>query len=217
MRKNFPLFMILTTIVLTISLIVLPTGNASAAIADGSYQINYEMKEAGSDSTSISDGYFSKPATLTVENGTQYIQLTVTSAEMVKSLSAPSGPVTVVSDNGDTRTVKFQVSDLSQPVNMSMHVVVPEEALPGGYDQEHTARAVFDVSGLPTAGSDAGDEKEEETSTKDDNSDDEATGAGKTEENPPTGDSSNIALFALLLAGSGIALFALRKFKVAQD
>jgi len=217
MNKRFPLLMALTAIVLTITFIALPTGNVSAAIADGSYEIGYEMKEASSDSTSIADGYFTKPATLTVENGTQYIQLTVTSAEMVKSLSAPSGPVDVVSDSGDTRTVKFQVDDLSQPVNMSMHVVVPEEALPGGYDMEHTARAVFDVSGLPTADVGNGETESSTENDDDDSSNDETTGAGETEENPPTGDSSNIALFTLLLVGSGIALFAVRKFSSAQN
>src|SRR5690625_1666658 len=183
MSKKFPLLMALTAIVLTITFVVLPTGSASASIADGSYQINYEMKEASSNSTSIADGYFTKPATLTVENGTQYIQLTVTSADMVKSLSAPSGPVTVVSDNGDTRTVKFRVDgDLSQPVNMSMHVVVPEEALPGGYDMEHTARAVFDVSGLPAAGAGGS------STANGDSSNDGTAGIGDAEENPPTGD-----------------------------
>lgn len=212
MNKRFTLLMALTALVFTLTFLVLPTGNASAAIADGSYQINYEMKEASSDNTSIADGYFTKPATLTVENGAQYIQFTVTSAEMVKSLSAPSGPVTVVSDSGDTRTVKFRVDgDLSNPVKMSMHVVVPEEALPGGYDMNHTTRAVFDVSGLPTAG--AG----EATDTNNAESNSETTGAGKAEENPPTGDSSSIALFTLLLAGSGIALIALRKFKSATN
>lgn len=212
MNKRFTLLMALTALVFTLTFLVLPTGNASAAIADGSYQINYEMKEASSDNTSIADGYFTKPATLTVENGAQYIQFTVTSAEMVKSLSAPSGPVTVVSDSGDTRTVKFRVDgDLSNPVKMSMHVVVPEEALPGGYDMNHTTRAVFDVSGLPTAG--AG----EATDTNNAESNSETTGAGKAEENPPTGDSSSIALFTILLAGSGIALFALRKFKSATN
>src|SRR5699024_1735265 len=126
------------------SIVFLPFNSASAAVAVGTYEVNYEMKEANSENTSIADGYFSKPATLTVENGVQTIQLTVTSAEMIKSLSAPSGPVSVVNDNGDTRTVKFKVDgDLSQPVAMDMHIVVPDL-----YDTTHTARAVFDVSGL---------------------------------------------------------------------
>src|SRR5699024_12859664 len=104
MNKRFPLLMALTAIVLTITFIALPTGNVSAAIADGSYDIGFEMKEASSDSTSIAAGYFTKPATLTVENGTQYIQLTGTSAEVVKELNAPNGQEEVVSDQRDEKT-----------------------------------------------------------------------------------------------------------------
>src|SRR5690625_5808899 len=84
MNKKFSsLLLIVTALVLTITL-GLPKETVFADIADGTYEVNYEMKEAGSDNTSIADGYFSKPATLTVENGTKYIQLTVTSADMVE-------------------------------------------------------------------------------------------------------------------------------------
>lgn len=216
MGKKLPMLMAFMSIVLMIIIVVLPTASASASIADGSYQINYEMKEASSDSTSIADGYFTKPATLTVENGTQFIQLTVTSADMVKSIGAPSGPVTVVSDNGDTRTVKFQVDgDLSKPVNMSMHVVVPEEALTGGYDMTHTTRAVFDVSDLPAVST--GDDATKSSTANDEVANNEVTETSEAEDNPPTGDSSHIALFALLLVGSAIALFAVRRFSSAHN
>lgn len=123
--------------------------SADADIADGTYEIDYEMIEADNDNTSIADGYFTKPAKLIVENGTKYIQLTVTGADMIKSLSAPSGPVEVISEDEseDTRTVKFRVDeDLTEPVEMEMHVVVPDL-----YDTTHTARAVFDVDDLETA------------------------------------------------------------------
>src|SRR5690625_7507396 len=131
------------------------------------------MKEAGNENTSIADGYFSKPATLTVKNGVKHIQLTVTSSSMVKSLSAPSGPVNVVSEDkgNETRTVKFKVDDLSQPVNMEMHIVVPDL-----YDMTHTARADFDVSGLPAAGS----AESEKDSSKD--STDDGAAATRSEE-----------------------------------
>src|SRR5699024_3145707 len=102
---------------LIFSLIALPVGTALAAYADGSYEISYEIKEAGNDNTSIEDGYFSKPATLTIEGGAQYIQLTLTSSDMIKSLSVEGTPVDVVSDSGDTRVVKFKVNgDLTKPV-----------------------------------------------------------------------------------------------------
>ncbi|MDY0410499.1 NEAT domain-containing protein [Virgibacillus soli] len=205
MNKRFSL--ILAIAVMVFSLIVIPHGTVFAKdIADGTYKINYEMKEAGSNSTSIADGYFSKPATLTVKNGVKHIQLTVTSSKMIKSLSAPSGPVDVVSDSGDTRTVKFRVDgNLSQPVNMEMHIVVPDL-----YDMTHTARAVFDVSGLPTAGDSSSDVNEKK-------SDDGAVATGGAEENPPTGDDSSIILYASLLLAAVIGMVAVWKLRPARD
>ena len=215
MNKKSPIIMALMAFVLAITFVVFPTGNVSAEIADGSYQIKYEMKEASSDSTSIANGYFSKPATLTVKNGVKHIQLTVTSSSMIKSLSAPSGAVTVVSEDvgNETRTVKFRVDgDLSQPVNMKMHIIVPDL-----YDQEHSARAVFDVSGLESASS--------KTSKTEDSSDDGAAAtatagednkSSKAEDNPPTGDSTPIALYVTLLLGS-VGIFTVYKLRTARN
>jgi len=205
MFKKRSLFTALIAIIF--SIVILPHGTAFADIADGTYQINYEMKEAGSESTSIADGYFTSPAKLTVENGVNTVQITLTGAEMIKSLSAPSGPVTVISDNGDTRVVQFTVDNLSQPVSMKMHIVVPDsEAMPGGYDMEHTARAVFDVSGLDKAGASSGGNDSNGT----------AESTEKAEDNPPTGDNSQIGLYAMLLVGSAIAFFAVRKLRPAR-
>ncbi|MHA6252420.1 NEAT domain-containing protein [Oceanobacillus sp. CAU 1775] len=126
-----------------------------AKIADGTYDISYEMKEASSNNTSIADGYFTKPAKLIVENGVQTIQIHLTGSNYIKSLSAPSGPVTIISENAanKTRDVRFKVDgDLSKPLSMQMHIVVPADELPpNGYDHVFTARAVFNVSGLPQA------------------------------------------------------------------
>src|SRR5699024_5049720 len=105
------LSMLFTAIVLVAVLVMSPGITAFASVADGTYEVNYEMKEAKSENTSIADGYFSKPATLRVENGVKTIQITVTGADMIKELTAPSGPVQVVSEdpNNDTRVVKFRV------------------------------------------------------------------------------------------------------------
>lgn len=222
MKKNFPLRIALTVFILIISFVAFPIGNVSAEIADGSYQINYEMKESGSNSTSIADGYFSKPATLTVKNGVQHIQLTVTSSSMIKSLSAPSGAVTVVSENkgNETRVVKFKVDgDLSQPVNMTMGIVVPDL-----YDTSHIARAVFDVSGLNASSPEVNKEnvsdneapgiaKSEEKSDLEN----DASSIAKTEDNPPTGDSTSIALYIMLLLGSSVAGIAIWRSRTAKD
>src|SRR5699024_10993010 len=141
-------------------------------------------------------------------NGTKDVQLTVTIARMIKFLSAASGPVDVVSEVDDTSYVKFRVvDDLSHPVNMEMHIVVAEL-----YDTSHTARPFFNVSGLDTAGS----------SATNDDSDDEAASAGgsdsgKTEENPPTGDNSQLALYAVLLLASVGGIFVIWKSRTARN
>lgn len=197
------LSILFTAIALAVVLIVSPVTSAFASIADGSYEINYEMKEARSDNTSIADGYFSKPAKLIVENGTKHIQLTLTGADMIKELTAPTGPVQVISENkeNNSRVVKFRVDgDLSQPVTMKMHIVVPDM-----YDMEHSARAVFDLSGLPKAGSEA---KGSETKTDE-----------KSEtvvENPQTGDRTPIALYVTLLIGS-VAIFTVYRLRVVKN
>jgi len=140
------------------------------------------------------------------------VQVTLTGAEMIKSLSAPSGPVKVISDSGDTRVVSFTTNDLSQPIMMNMRIEVPDQpAMPGGYKQDHSARAVFNTSGIPEAGSG--------TSTPSEASTGETT-SGETvtpEENPPTGDNSQIMLYALLLVGSVGAIYAVRKLRPAGN
>src|SRR5690625_4130161 len=110
------------------SLVILPHGTVFANFADGTYDVNYEMKEANSDNTSIADGYFGKPAKVTVKDGTYTVQITLSGAEMIESLSAPSGPVNVISDSGDTRIVSFTANDLSQPITMDMHIVVDRKS-----------------------------------------------------------------------------------------
>ncbi len=199
--------MTLAAMILTFSLITSPAGTVFAEIADGSYQVNYEMKEKSSDSTSIADGYFTSPATLTVKDGVKHIQLTLTGSDMIKSLSAPSGPVSVVSEGDNTRVVKFKVDDLSKPLNMEMHIVVPDM-----YDTTHTARAVFDVSSLPEAGSGGseGASVNKEGSSNTDN------GAGTPVDNPPTGDETPIALYVTLLLAS-VAIFTVYKLRAARN
>lgn len=196
MNKGLSFRLITFAIIFTLSMIIIPQKLIHAEIKDGTYDVNYEMKEAGNDNTSIADGYFSKPATLTVDGGVQYIQLTITSSSMVKSLSAPSGPVDIVREDegNETRTVKFREDgDLSEPVSMEMHVVVPDL-----YDMEHTARAVFDVSGLDTT-SDAEEEsaedkgkenrKKEESTQKEDTTE---SNSANEEENTNTDDNESV-------------------------
>src|SRR5690625_1278094 len=201
MFKKRTLFAMMFVIIL--SLVILPHGTVFAKLADGQYEINYEMKESGGNNTSIADGYFGKPAKVTVKNGTYTVQITLSGAEMIKSLSAPSGPVNVISDSGDTRVVSFTANDLSQPITMDMHIVVPKgtPGLEAGYDMNHKARAVFNLDSAKEIGG-------------------PAPASGETpaaEDNPPTGDNSQIMFYALLLVGSAGALYAVRKLRPANN
>lgn len=186
---------------LVLSFVVLPIDSASAAIADGTYKVQYEVKKSGSNSTSIADGYFSKPATVTVSGGKATVQITLTGAEMIKSLSVQGTPVTVVSDSGSTRVVKFNVSgDLSKRIPMSMHIVVPDM-----YDTTHSADLVLNVSGLGSgSASSSGDGAS-------------ASGDGKAVENPRTSDDTPIALYVMLLVGALGAFVLVRKLRPAGN
>ncbi len=206
MKKLFS-FTFLPAFALIISLIALPTSTVFAAYADGSYDVPVEIKEDGTNNTSIADGYFNSNAKLVVENGTNYIQLTVSSAEYVKSVSGPNGEAQVISESGNTKTLQLQVGDLSNPINLGMHIVVPEEVAGMEYDNNHSTQAIFDVSGVPAASTDGG-ETTEKTSSE--------TGAGEAVDNPPTGDSTPIAMYVALLVGS-IAVFAVYKFRIARN
>lgn len=202
MKRQFSLLAVISVLVL--SLVFAPVDSASAQIADGTYNVNYEMKEANNNNTSIADGYFQSPAKVTVSGGTATVQLTVTSADMVQSLSVPGSSMNVVSESGDTRTYSFQtsVSNLSSPITMNMHIIVPKgtPGLPDGYDRQHSARAVFNVDGLASAGG-GGSGNE----------------SGGAEVNPKTGDNSPIVLYTILLVGAAGAFVLVRKLRPAND
>lgn len=206
MKKRF--LFLLTLSAFVFAFLFQPVGSVFAEFADGTYTIPYELKEAGSDNTSIADGYFQKPGKLIVENGVNYVELTITNSEWVKSLSGPYGSENVVSEDkaNDTRTVRLQVDDLSNPVNLNMHVVVPENIAGMEYDHEHAVRAVFDVSGVDLAktqqaSSDIGDEE---------------TAQQEVVENPQTSDHSPIGLYVVLIFAS-IAVFIFYRVRLAKE
>jgi len=114
---------------------------------EGEYKLPFEVKHGTEDKVSAADGYLTKPAKLTVKDGNNYIQMEITNSSMIKSLTVPSGEVDLISEDvgKDTRIVGFKTDkNLSEPLVMKMHVVVP-----GIYEANHTARAFFDVSGVP--------------------------------------------------------------------
>ena len=204
MKKVSSLLLAFSLLIFTLG--VFPNETAYAAIADGTYNVPFEIKENGSQNTSIADGYFQKPAKLIVENGTQNVEFTITSSEWVKSLSGPFGQETVINEDtaNNTRTVRLQINDASQPVTLEMHVVVPEDIAGMHYDQNHTVQAVFDVSGIES----------EQTAPPAQNNDTEQP--TEPVENPQTSDDTPIALYIALLVGS-VAVFVVYRLRVARS
>lgn len=132
-----------------LAVVFLPEAQATE-LSNGTYVIEYEMLQADNDSVSIANDYFEKPATLTVDDGAQYIQFGVNRSEWVKVLAAADGEsfanVHVVSDDpeNDQRIIAFKVDgDISQPVFMQMHVVIKD--MEPAYDHKYTVRLNFDV------------------------------------------------------------------------
>lgn len=174
-----------------IFLLTVPT-IAYAKLSDGTYELLYEMKERSSENTSIADGYFTKPAILYVEDGVKYIEITVTGADMIKELKAPSGPVEILDEDEENneRTVKFKVDqDLDEPLTLEMHVVVPDL-----YDTVHEARAFFDVESI------------EQITSK---------SASEEIENPQTGVKQPIGIYIALFIGS-IAFLSFYRLKLIK-
>lgn len=170
---------------------ITPAQKASAAIADGTYSVNYEVIQGNSNSASIANGYFLKPAKLIVENGTHYVQLTIKDSHMVQSLSGPYGSAQIISDDtaNNKRTVKFKVDDISNPATVSMHIIVDTEEVQ--YDTTHKARLKFDSPGASTATPSAAKASSDNTGAVD---------------NPKTSDNTPILLFSVLLIGSSLLL-----------
>lgn len=126
---------------------------AANGLEDGLYSIEYEVLQVESDSVSIANDYFLKPASLIVIDGKQYIEMTINQSEWVKSLQVESGQafldvqVIDVDEENNKRTVRFAIdNDVSEPILMRMHVHI-EELVPT-YDHQYTVRYVYDLDSL---------------------------------------------------------------------
>lgn len=193
-------------------LVLLPVsqGNevsAASQYEDGEYELPLEVLDASGSGTSTADQYIVSPANLIVEDGKNLVQITIKESSMLKSLTVGSSTQTISEDEAnDTRVEQFEVADLDQVVSGKMHVVVPEMPDFPGYDKNHDVQFKFDTSGLP--GGQADDESEEndenDKGDSNDEKDEDENGVAPSEDNPKTGDSAPILLFAVALLASGL-------------
>ncbi|MHA6258529.1 NEAT domain-containing protein [Sporosarcina sp. CAU 1771] len=125
----------------------------AANLTDGTYQIDFEVLQPETNSVSIANDYFEKPAILTLDNGEYFVQYTVNHSKWVKVLQSPNGDLFedmhVISEDleNDYRVVAFKVDgNISDPVMLKMHVVI-EDMVPA-YDHKYSVRMAFDVDSV---------------------------------------------------------------------
>lgn len=122
-------------------------------LKDGAYTIDYVILHAETDSASIANDYFEKPATIYVEGDKRYIQFPLNHSEWTKELQAPLGDsfvdvdVISVNEKEDIRVVEFELDrELSSPLEFKMHVLIEE--MEPVYDHRYTVRFDFDESSI---------------------------------------------------------------------
>ncbi|MEI5890797.1 heme uptake protein IsdC [Bacillus cereus] len=229
MRKFSVLPAFIMTFVCMLAFLVVPFGQASAKLADGTYDINYVIQKAENNSASMANDYFEKPAKLVVKNGEMRVQIPMNHSAWITEFKAPENgnfvDAKVVSKDepADKRTVEFKVDDLSKPAAAKIHVVVPNV----NYDHNYTIRFAFDANVKAVGGENTAttvtknnDQTKTDTKVKEEVKKEESKEAnkgknesGKTEktDNPKTGDEARIGLFAALLLISGV--FLIRKVR----
>lgn len=135
--------MILSALVLLF--IGLPESKASAAIADGTHSLNFQVNKPDSSSTSLANDYFAKPAKLIVSNGSMKVQMTIKNSSWVTEFNPPGGATVISSNpNADTRVVQFPISNVGT-VKIGMKIDIDDI----DYHHAYTVDFVFDGSGLP--------------------------------------------------------------------
>ena len=171
-------------------------------LEDGAYSIEYVILHAETESVSIANDYFEKPATLFIEDGEKYIQFPLNHSQWTKELEAPLGDsfehvdVISVDEEEDTRIVEFLLDrDLSDPLEFKMHVLIEE--MEPVYDHRYTVRFDFDEDTLEPL---ENVERPESEQTKEDTSeaDEEEVAAENATNDDSDESSSNNALWIMI-------------------
>ena len=142
LRKYF-----LTILTMVFMLAFLAPVQSNAAIADGTYSINYQVNKPGSNSASMANDYFSKPAKLIVKNGKMTMQLTIKNSAWVTQFNPPGGAKVIsTNDSADQRVVQFSAANANL-ITIAMKIDIDDI----DYHHAYSVDFVFDSSGLPEA------------------------------------------------------------------
>ncbi|GLC87709.1 heme uptake protein IsdC [Lysinibacillus piscis] len=187
MKKIITLMLLISVFFLTIAL-----PQASAQLADGSHSIQYQVNKPDSNSASIANDYFVKPAKVTVTNGVATVQITLKNSTWITKFQ-PLGGATVVNEDkvADTRTVQFTVKDLSKPIVTAMKIDIDDI----NYHHEYSVALVFNGA-ASTGGAAKTDGAKAST----------PAGTESQVPNPQTGDATPYVAIAALV-GSAFLLY----------
>lgn len=192
MKKMLMLIMLVSIIVVNLGLT-----QASAQLADGTHSIKYQVNKPDSNSASIANDYFVKPANVTVKNGTATVQITLKSSAWITKFQPPGGATVVSEDKAtDTRTVQFTVNDLSKPVVTAMKIDIDDI----NYHHEYSVSLVFDA--VSTASPAATTQQ----ATQNESKSPQASTTESQVPNPQTGDATPYLLIVALV-GSAFLLY----------
>ncbi|WP_346834698.1 NEAT domain-containing protein [Paenibacillus polymyxa] len=119
-----------------------PDNGTTTPVENGRYSIDFSVLKNGSNDISVMDGYMQKPATLLKQSGKNIIQIKMDKSSWIKTFKVNGSEAQVVeqSTSADTRTVQFEVPNLSDKVTVNTHVIVPGLDF-GGIPYDH----VYDV------------------------------------------------------------------------
>ena len=222
MLRSFGLFIIISFCVFIFTIEAKSFGEELDDLEDGAYSIEYVILHAETESVSIANDYFEKPATLFIEDGERYIQFPLNHSQWTKELEAPLGDsfehvdVISVDEEEDTRIVEFLLDrDLSDPLEFKMHVLIEE--MEPVYDHRYTVRFDFDEDTIEPL--DNVERPESEVTNEDTAEADEKDIAAASVENADSGESSSnnmiwimVGTIVIIVVG-GLVYFMMRKTK----
>ncbi len=190
--------------------LMLPFSNAqAAALKDGTYSVNYTVLKAEGNAVSMANDYWLKPAKVIAKNGNLTVQMTIKNSSWVTEFKVPGNggyvDTTVLSTNkkANTRLVQFQAQSLSKPIKSKIHVTVKS----ADYDHDYTIQLKFDESSMKSLSSTSenkstGAQESQQPSKESTNKADTST-TKQQEDNPQTGDTSQIGWLLVLVLCSG--------------
>ncbi|MEK5321621.1 NEAT domain-containing protein [Paenibacillus sp. FSL L8-0644] len=124
-----------------------PDNGTTTPVENGRYSIDFSVLKNGSNEISVMDGYMQKPATLLKQFGKNIIQIKMDKSSWIKTFKVNGAEAQVVdqSSSANTRTVQFEVPNLSDKVTVNTHVIVPGLDLSGiPYDHVYDVQFQFE-------------------------------------------------------------------------